>query len=426
MANEKEVGILCHLTSLPNSNLGEDGAIRFCEFLNELGVTVWQMLPLHPPDQYGSPYSSSSAFAGWEGYLHNEEKKVDLEDFKEFKKINSFWLDDFALFKTLKMKFNNEPWSKWPLDFRNKNPQAISQILDEQKEKINSIKIEQYLFDKNWNRFHNVASNLGIRLFGDIPFFVSHDSADVWASPNRFELEPNGQPTHVSGVPPDYFSPTGQRWGTPLYRWESHKSEEYKWWKNRMKRMFQLFDIVRIDHFRAIDSAWSIPAHHPTAEYGSWVKGPGSEFLEEIIPTINGEIVAEDLGIIPKSVSKLREKYGLPGMAILQFANEDKNNPHRPENHTKDTVVYTGTHDNDTTVGWGKKPLQDTMMEALNSVANLAIFPLQDILGLGTEARMNTPGTVEGNWSWRFNWDDLENEKIEWFKEAARDSGRLN
>ena len=266
----------------------------------------------------------------------------------------------------------------------------------------------------------------GIRMYGDIPFFVSHDSADVWACPERFHLNKKGFPTHVSGVPPDYFSQTGQRWGTPLYKWETHKKEGFRWWKNRMNRMFQLFDIVRIDHFRAIDSAWSIPAHHPTAENGSWVNGPGDEFLSEIISSSKGNIVAEDLGIIPESVSQLRKRHNLPGMVILQFSNDDDNNPHNLENHTLDTVVYTGTHDNDTTVGWGIKPVDETVIDALNSVSNLAIIPLQDVLKLGSEARMNTPGTKEGNWSWRCKWDDLNEMNTNWFRTAIKQSGRLS
>jgi len=426
MKPKKQVGILCHLTSLPDPNLGENGALKFCDFLEKMGIGVWQMLPLHPPDRFGSPYSSTSAFAGWRGFLSNSEQSVSKNDFRDFCKINSHWLDDYALFNALKKRFNGKAWTEWPEEFRNREDETMNEVWASEKELIDTIRHQQFQFEQEWGCLRETASSSGIRLFGDIPFFVAHDSADVWASPNHFNLDENGGPTHVSGVPPDYFSPTGQRWGTPLYNWPIHKKDGFRWWIKRMKRMFNLFDIVRIDHFRAIDSAWSIPSHHPTAEHGTWEKGPGDEFLQAIISEIHGEIVAEDLGIIPESVSELRKRHGLPGMAILQFATNEKNNPHRPENHTADTVVYTGTHDNDTTVGWGVKPVDETVIEALNSVSNLAVIPLQDILKLGSEARMNTPGTKDGNWSWQCKWDDLNDANIDWFRTAIKDSGRLN
>ena len=423
MLSQKQVGILCHITSLPNPNLGKNGAIRFLELLNQLGVSVWQVLPIHPPDEYGSPYASSSAFAGWVNLLEDISKEVSTKEIKNYCKQQGEWLEQFAQFRVLKERFQETPWTEWPQEFRTRNNLKFS---ENELQKIQKIYKEQYLFDKSWSMMKECARVNGIRIYGDIPFFVSHDSADVWSCPERFHLNQKGFPTHVSGVPPDYFSETGQKWGTPLYRWETHKKEGFRWWKNRMKRMFQLFDIVRIDHFRAIDSAWSIPAHHPTAEKGSWVKGPGNEFLSEIISSTKGDIVAEDLGIIPESVSELRKRHNLPGMAILQFSNNDEKNPHNLENHTPDTVVYTGTHDNDTTVGWGIKPVDETVIDALNSVSNLAIIPLQDVLKLGSEARMNTPGTKEGNWAWRFKWDDLDEINTNWFRIAIRESGRLS
>ena len=426
MIPQKHVGILCHLTSLPDSNLGENGALKFCEFLKKNGIGVWQMLPIHPPDRFGSPYSSTSAFAGWNGFLEDNQQSVSKKDYKIFCEINSHWLDDYALFNALKNRFDGKAWTEWPVEFRNREKNTMNEVLESEEEIIEIIRLQQFQFEQEWMHLRETASASGIRLFGDIPFFVAHDSADVWAAPNHFNLDGNGRPTHVSGVPPDYFSPTGQRWGTPLYNWPIHREDGFNWWKERMKRMFNLFDIVRIDHFRAIDSAWSIPAHHPTAEHGTWEKGPGDDFLQAILSEIQGEIVAEDLGIIPESVTELRKQHRLPGMAILQFATNDKNNPHRPENHTEDTVVYTGTHDNDTTVGWGVKPVDETVKEALNSVSNLAIIPLQDVLKLGSEARMNTPGTKEGNWSWKCKWDDLNDANIDWFRTAIKDSGRLN
>ncbi len=423
MSTKKEVGILCHITSLPNPNLGTNGAIQFLDFLEKLGVSVWQVLPIHPPDQHGSPYASSSAFAGWSKLMENSSKVVSKKEIEEYCKQQGEWLEDYAQFRVLKERFEGTSWTEWPLEIRNRTSLHFS---ENEIEQIQNIYIEQYLFDYSWSKMKELAKTKGIRIYGDIPFFVSHDSADVWASPERFHLNEKGLPTHVSGVPPDYFSKTGQRWGTPLYNWLVHKEENFRWWKNRMNRMFELFDIVRIDHFRAIDSAWSIPAHHLTAEKGSWVKGPGDDFLSEIISSTNGNIVAEDLGIIPESVIELRKRHNLPGMVILQFSNNDQNNPHNPENHTSDTVVYTGTHDNDTTVGWGVKPVEETVIQALNSVSNLAVIPLQDVLKLGSEARMNTPGTIEGNWSWQCKWDDLTDENVNWFRKAIEDSGRLN
>ena len=420
---EKRVGILCHITSLPNPNLGQNGAVRFLRILEQLGVSVWQVLPIHPPDEYGSPYASSSAFAGSVDLLEDLSEEVSEKEIRNYCKKQGKWLEEFAQFQVLKDRCNGAPWTEWPFELRTRKSLIFS---NDELEKIQKIYRQQYLFDFSWSKMREIARKKGIRLYGDIPFFVSHDSADVWACPERFHLNQNGLPTHVSGVPPDYFSETGQRWGTPLYRWDKHKKEGFAWWINRMNRMFDLFDIVRIDHFRAIDSAWSIPAHHVTAEKGCWVEGPGDEFLSQIISNTDGYIIAEDLGVIPESVTKLRKRHELPGMVILQFSNNDSNNPHNPENHTADTVVYTGTHDNDTTVGWGLKPVESTVIEALNSVSNLAIIPLQDILKLGSEARMNTPGTKYGNWSWQCKWEDLDEINTDWFRTAIVESGRID
>ena len=423
MSTKKEVGILCHLTSLPETNLGEDGAMQFLKFLKQMGVSVWQMLPLHPPDSHGSPYASSSAFASWEDFLPKVEENISESEITEFYEENKDWIEDYALFQVLKDRHNGAPWTEWSEECRTRTDLKLDshEIIH-----FRNICSQQARFNHAWKRLRQKAASMDIQLYGDLPFFVSHDSADVWAAPHRFHLDENGQPTHVSGVPPDYFSETGQRWGTPLYKWESHKREDFDWWKRRMKRMFELFDLVRIDHFRAFEAAWSIPAHHPTAEHGQWVEGPGNELLEAIIDICPSGIIAEDLGIIPQSVHEMRRKHRIPGMAVLQFSNDAVVNPHHPGNLTEDTVVYTGTHDNDTTVGWGVKPVEETVIQALNSVSNLAVIPLQDILKLGSEARMNTPGTKEGNWSWQFKWDDINEANIDWFRTAIKDSGRLN
>ncbi|HIA24678.1 MAG TPA: 4-alpha-glucanotransferase, partial [Candidatus Poseidoniales archaeon] len=284
---------------------------------------------------------------------------------------------------------------------------------------------EQFIINVDWGQLRNTADECGVSLFGDLPFFVAHDSADVWANQHLFKLEASGAPSVVAGVPPDYFSPDGQKWGTVLYDWDAHREEDFAWWKARTARIFEMFDLVRIDHFRALDSAWEIPAHHPTAKNGQWVQGPQTELLEAILEVAPAEkIVAEDLGIIPQSVVELRKENGISGMAVLHFANDDVDNPHNPENHTEDMVVYTGTHDNDTTVGWGGKPVRDLIQEALNSPATLAIIPLQDVMGLGSEARMNTPGTKSGNWSWQFQWPEIDAETVIRFSEMVSQSKR--
>tara|TARA_B100000902_G_scaffold34549_1_gene41550 strand:+ start:8447 stop:9712 length:1266 start_codon:yes stop_codon:yes gene_type:complete len=419
MSVKKQVGILCHLTSLPEPHIGNEGAIRFLKLLEQMGVSVWQMLPLHPPDPHGSPYASSSAFACWDNFLPIIEKNITESEVNEFCKEQHDWIEDYALFQVLKERFNGDPWIEWPEACRTRTNLELDK---NEMMRFREICTQQARFNRAWKRLRESASSMDIRLYGDLPFFVSHDSADVWAAPHRFHLDEFGHPTHVSGVPPDYFSETGQRWGTPLYKWEVHKDEAFSWWKRRIERMFELFDLVRIDHFRAFDAAWSIPADHSTAEHGIWEKGPGDDLLKILMDISPRGIIAEDLGIIPKSVENLRKQHGIPGMAVLQFANEDSGNPHSPENHRENMVVYTGTHDNDTTVGWGEKPVEEMIITAMQSPAFLCIIPLQDVLKLGSEARMNTPGTTKHNWKWEFEWDDLNSPYVEWFKETVSES----
>ena len=413
----RNLGILCHITSLPNPHLGRDGAIRFLDVLDDIGASVWQMLPIHPPDSHGSPYASSSAFAGWSGLIDADlEDSVSQDEVDEFLNEQQSWIHDYATFRVLKQRFNEAAWTDWPDECRNR---SVINLDSNETIRFNEIIEEQVRFHRNWLRLREAAMEKDIQLYGDVPFFVSHDSADVWAAPHRFCLDAFGKPTHVSGVPPDYFSKTGQRWGTPLYHWEAHREEAFAWWKNRMKRMFELFDLVRIDHFRAFEAAWSIPVQHPTAEHGQWKEGPGDELLQKIVEVCPSGIIAEDLGIIPKSIHDMRKRHSIPGMAVLQFSNEDPSNPHHPDNHRKDTVVYTGTHDNNTTVGWGNIPVEDMIISAMTSPARLCVIPIQDVLQLGSEARMNTPGTTEGNWCWTFEWKDLESMPVEWFRENA-------
>lgn len=384
------------------------------------------MLPLTPPDEHGSPYASYSAFAVWGGFRDPAMNySLDYESVEKWIEKNRHWLEDYALFAVLKYQLDGLPWTQWPAPLRDRDPEAIKEVIDELYGSMGKWMEEQFIIEIDWDQLRNTAEECGVSLFGDLPFFVAHDSADVWANQHLFKLEASGAPSVVAGVPPDYFSEDGQKWGTVLYNWDAHRDEDFAWWKARTARMFEMFDLVRIDHFRALDSAWEIPAHHPTAKNGQWVQGPKTELLEAILEVAPaGKIVAEDLGIIPPSVIELRKQNGIPGMAVLHFANDDADNPHNPENHSEDTVVYTGTHDNDTTVGWGGKPVQDLIQDALNSPANLAIIPLQDVMGLDSQARMNTPGTLDGNWEWRFDWDELTNDSLNWFGQQVYRSGR--
>ena len=422
----RRAGVLCHLTSLPNRALGEYDADRFCEMLSSVGCSVWQMLPVTPPDEHGSPYASSSAFAGWHALCDPSiMRQLDYNELDRWVKANLHWLEDWALFSVLKEGFEERPWTEWPSRIREREPVAIAEIKEDLADQMSRWMREQFVFQADWDSLRYCSEKCGVELFGDLPFFLAHDSADVWANQHLFLLEESGAPAVVAGVPPDYFSKEGQRWGTVHYNWDAHRAEGFAWWKSRMTRMFELFDIVRIDHFRAIDSAWAIPAHHPTAEHGEWVQGPGDELLKAILEVSpKGGLVAEDLGIIPDSVVEMRKRHGLPGMAVLQFANDDSDNPHNPENHTEDMVVYTGTHDNDTTVGWGKKPVKEMITTALESPAELAIIPLQDVMGLGSDARMNTPGIQEGNWEWKFDWEELDDAQLLWLGQQVYGSGR--
>tara|TARA_A100001037_G_scaffold306473_1_gene351784 strand:+ start:1859 stop:3013 length:1155 start_codon:yes stop_codon:yes gene_type:complete len=377
------------------------------------------MLPITPPDYYDSPYASSSAFAGWTE-LVKSTKQISMDN-------ESYWLEDWALFCTIKQHHQNQPWTDWPIELRDRHPEA----LEEWRAKIEPELLKQMSFQAGWNELHNYATDKGISLVGDVPIFVAHDSADVWAHRHLFQLEEDGQPSFVAGVPPDYFSEDGQRWGTVLYRWESHRIDNYKWWRERIARVLRLFDKVRIDHFRGFHSAWAIPTQDEHARNGFWQEGPGDEILQQLIEEAGGstKIIAEDLGIIPSEVIELRKRHQLNGMAVLQFGFDGNitSNPHYPPNIENDLVVYTGTHDNNTTRGWlnnlgdesinticklvGSKDIDvSTIINlALGTRAELVIIPLQDILNLDSNARMNTPGTDSGNWSWAFTWDDLQN-----------------
>ncbi len=408
-------GVLCHITSLPSGDISSGP--RFVDWLSKEGFDVWQILPLTPPDRFGSPYASPSAFAGWPR-LNHEKGIGDLSE-------ESYWLEDWALYSAIKNSQNGLPWYEWPVELRDRYPEAMTSW-----RKQISVHIEdQEQFQSSWNQLKDYANSNNIQIIGDCPIFVSHDSADVWAHRELFLLDENGLPEYVAGVPPDYFSEDGQRWGTVLYDWSAHEKENWTWWKERIKRMLRLYDNVRIDHFRGFHSSWAIPRDDEHARNGFWQDGPKDKLLEALLEctTAPNQIIAEDLGIIPQDVINLRKRYGLHGMAVLQFGFEgDVNkNPHHPRNIASDQVVYTGTHDNDTTIGWyneastevksnlsnmaqeGEKPLQTMLRLAQSTNADTCIIPIQDLLELDSESRMNAPGTIEGNWQWRFDWTDL-------------------
>lgn len=475
-------GVLLHPTSLPGKyGIGDLGewSYHFVDWLAAAGQSVWQVLPLGPTSYGDSPYQSLSSFAGnpllisfdtlvKDGWLeptdlanvpdfstdlvdfgnvityHNTilslayerfEKKVTPEQksaFNHWCTENNFWLDDFALFAALKNFHGGRPWVEWPEGEALRHPAALANALQSQASRVNEQKFRQWIFHQQWFALKNYANNKGIRLVGDIPIFVAHDSADVWANRDGFFLDAIGNPVVIAGVPPDYFSPTGQRWGNPLYRWSQMAEDGYSWWIQRIKTVLALVDIVRIDHFRGFEAYWEVPATEPTAIKGQWVPGPGFSFFNVIRERLgNLPIIAEDLGVITPGVVALRDGMGLPGMKILQFAfgGAAGENAFLPHNYTQNCVVYTGTHDNNTTVGWwhsGEADAEihdflpqylgrhvdeinwDLIQLGMMSVAHTFVTPMQDILGLGAEGRMNTPGRESGNWGWRFTPEALQ------------------
>ncbi|MDD2856016.1 MAG: 4-alpha-glucanotransferase, partial [Desulfuromonadaceae bacterium] len=460
-------------TSLPGSGgigtMGED-AIRFVDFLSSMGMSYWQVLPLTPPACGNSPYSAFSAFAGnpllidlnqlvADGHLSEindcdslDDNKVDFEAVTECKMKmlrlaganflksetsvykqefwdfcnNTAWLHNYSLFMALKKHYKGKSWDKWPLDFALLTPENYETASVKFGLEIGIQKYIQWQFQRQWKKLRRYAAENGIAIIGDIPIFVGYDSADVWSHRELFLLNQDGKPTFVAGVPPDYFSKTGQLWGNPLYNWEIMSSQNFVWWVERFRAMLELYDIIRVDHFRGFEASWNVAATEKTAINGSWVKAPGALLFDTLLEAL-GEIpvIAEDLGMITPEVIALRDRYCFPGMKIEQFAfDSDALNPYLPHNHEKRSIVYSGTHDNDTTVGWynslnesqrvrvgeylgtGEEGIVDGILRTvLMSVADTAIIPLQDLIGLGSEARMNVPGMAFGNWSWRFRWD---------------------
>lgn len=454
---QRRCGVLLHITSLPSSNLGKD-AFRFVDFLQQAGVTVWQMLPLGPTHSDGSPYQCLSAHAGnlrlicmekikaqrWANaeelvggkmstlialaYRQFCDKATEAEqaEFHDFCQQQAYWLDDYVMFREIRHLHHSTAWFDWPVPLRDRQKKALDDVRQQRADSLNIRRFQQYIFFSQWAALKHYANARGINMFGDMPIFVAHDSADVWAAPHLFALDEAGQPLKVAGVPPDYFSATGQRWGNPLYQWQQHIDEDFVWWQQRLKTQLGMFDLIRIDHFRGFDACWEIPASSETAIEGQWVKAPGEALFDNLL-NFFGElpVVAEDLGIITHEVDSLRQKYAMPGMKILQFAyGGDASNPYLPHQHEKNSVVYTGTHDNNTTMGWyhqlddlTRQHLHDyagstheampwlLIRQALQSVSELAVVPLQDLLALDASHRMNIPGTTDNNWRWRFSWD---------------------
>ena len=488
-------GILLPVTSIPSKyGIGcfSKEAYEFVDFLASAGQKYWQVLPMGPTGYGDSPYQSFSTFAGNPYFVDVEEfiekkwisrkdcesrdwgddpENVDYEkvyknrfkilkkaflksrisedkEFIKFTKENKFWLDDYALFMALKENFKGKSFMYWPDEIRKHSKSAIKKYAEDPKysDELMCYKFIQYFFYKQWFELKDYANEKGIKIIGDIPLYVAYDSADTWSNPELFQLDDNNDPIGVAGCPPDYFSATGQLWGNPLYDWDYHKKSGYAWWIARLKMCFSLYDVVRIDHFRGFESYYNIPYGDTTAEFGHWEKGPGYDFFAAVKKALGKkEIIAEDLGYLTPAVFKLVDKTGFPGMKVLQFAfdcNEENN--YLPHNYNKNCVVYTGTHDNDTSIGWyesagakDKKFARDYMgiksaknfnysliRHAMMSVADTAIIPMQDYLGLGSSARINTPSTLGGNWCWRMKPDAYTKNLAETIKEMTVLYGR--
>lgn len=492
-------GVLLHITSLPGPyGIGDFGqaAYDFVDWLVSAQQGLWQVLPLVPPGYGESPYQGYSAFAGnpylvsletlaAEGWLSKgtltasatkessradfevplalrrraleeafatfEKKATNTEQAKlvTFHETNSWWLDDYALFIALKEAHGGVTWTEWPAALVHREGKAVNAVKKKLAKEIRFQIFVQYQFFRQWQVLKSYANDRGIRIIGDIPIFVAHDSADVWANQKLFHLDRDGRSTVIAGVPPDYFSSTGQRWGNPLYRWDVMQQTDYSWWMWRLARAGRLFDYVRLDHFRGFEAYWEIPAESPDAVKGKWIKGPGEDFFKVVQERLGGlQLIAEDLGLITPEVQQLRDQFHLPGMRVFQFGFGDDASTtfHQPHNFIRDCIVYSGTHDNDTTVGWFNSQAGEgstrtaadierernyvlrylggkadeihwqVIRQMTASVARFSVVPMQDVLGLGSESRMNLPGSSVGNWQWRMTKDQLK----------KRDAERLN
>jgi len=481
MEFSRSSGVLLHVSSLPSyGGIGDLGpaAYEFLAFLAAAKQHVWQVLPLCPTGYGNSPYAGSSAFAGnpflislelisdW-GWIdgtriaglagrdgnvdfnevearklpllheaagsfldrgpHDTSMATQWAEFEEFCAAEASWLVDYAFYAVLRKEFNTGAWTGWPEPVRKRRPEALAQIAAKHGRALAREQVLQFAFSKQWSNLRAVAAKSGIRILGDVAIFVNMDSSDVWVHPDLFELDEDLKPERIAGVPPDYFSPTGQRWGNPLYRWDVLEESGFDWWTDRIRRACELYDVVRLDHFRGFEAYWAIPAEEETAINGEWVKAPGLKLFKALEAALGPlPLVAEDLGLITPEVEALRLELGMPGMKVVQFGFSDKGaHIHLPHQYTPRTVAYTGTHDNDTTQGWWNtadsatrqavealvgpvqgedgigRPVWPLIRATEGSVAELAVVPVQDLLGLGSEARMNTPAVGAGNWGWR-------------------------
>ncbi len=486
---ERASGVFLHPTSLPSAfgigDLGEN-AYRWIDCLAANAQRWWQTCPLGPTGYGDSPYQCLSSFAGntllispkrlvrdnflclkdLESYPAVPESRVDFgavisaksrlfeiahrrfeptDAFVRFCADNAGWLDNYALFMAIKELRGGAAWNQWEAALRLRFPASLDEMRQANGDRIRYYQFLQYVFFSQWDELKRYANTAGVRIIGDIPYYVALDSADAWAYAEAFEFNEHGEPARVAGVPPDYFSETGQLWGNPLYRWDTMAADRYAWWKKRIRAALRLVDLIRIDHFRGFESFWAVPADHKTAIEGRWEPGPGLDFFTELEKDLGAlPLIAEDLGDITTAVEQLRNDAGLPGMSVLQFAFDgNKKNPYLPYNTPFDSVVYTGTHDNNTSVGWfGKLTAKEKrrvcdyiggdqrdfmpsfLRAAFGSPAELCIVPLQDILYLDGSHRMNTPGTRDGNWAWRFTWKMLDRKKLEAVKAYTRIYGR--
>lgn len=490
-------GILLHPTSLPGAfGVGDFGAeaYRFVDFLADAGQTYWQILPLGQTGYGDSPYQCYSAFAGNTNLISPQklvrenlltevdlsqnpdfpEDRVDFgmvidwknrilsktyenfrrasesilrEKFQSFKKEFAWWLDDYALFQAIRKNQNQKPWYEWETALKLRDERALAEARQDFRDDIEMQKFYQFLFLKQWLELKTYANDRGVKIIGDIPIFVALNSADVWHNPSEFKLHADGSPTVVAGVPPDYFSKTGQLWGNPIYDWDKMLADNFGWWTRRVRFTLKTVDIIRLDHFRGFAACWEVPGADKTAENGTWVAVPGRELLAALRSALgeNLPFMAEDLGVITPDVENLRDDFHLPGMRILQYAfGGDEHNSYLPHNYIHNCVAYSGTHDNDTTVGWfasaseherefcfkylnsdGREIHWDFIRIIFESVADTAIIPMQDILGLGTEARMNLPASKNGNWNWRCREEDFSNELTQRLKELTELYGRI-
>jgi len=503
MRFSRSSGILLHPTCLPNPfGIGDFGptAFTFVDFLKEAGQRLWQVLPLNPTGYADSPFQCFSAYAGnhllisleklrergileasdlgdqpefprdyvdfgrvisWKTRVltkaatrfQRDARGEDRRAFEDFCAKNASWLPDFALFMACKQEQNDVAWVHWPAEISSRTPAGLDAARSRLEKEVLTVQYWQFEFFRQWKEVQAYAHKAGIRIVGDLPIYVALDSADVWTNREYFQLGPDGLPIKIAGVPPDYFSVTGQCWGNPIYRWDRLQQSGYRWWIERFRGALEMYDAVRIDHFRGFEAYWEIPGEEKTAINGRWVKGPGGNFFEALEREFGDlPIIAENLGVITPEVESIRRRFGFPGMAILQFAfGKDPQGPSfRPHNYERELAAYTGTHDNDTTVGWWNssgandstrtvedvakehafarsylnlhdEPIQWVMIRTvLSSIADLAIIPLQDVLGVGSEARMNLPGTAKGNWRWRFRRESLSVELAKRLREMVQ------